>query len=178
MKTIKLLLLMFVVLSVTGCTMNLRDQPRKATFQTSEFFADGRSARPLVENTVARGHLDTDTHFYTGQLETGEFADTFPMEITREVLERGQERYTVFCSPCHGIVGNGQGMIVQRGLKQPNSFHDETVAEQPVGYYFNAITNGFGQMYSYASRVPPEDRWAIVAYIRALQLSQDPESEM
>jgi len=157
----------------TGCTMNMRDQPRRDPLQTSRFFPDNRAARPLVENTIARGYLvSEDPHFYTGITEDGEIAPTYPFEITRDVLKHGQERYTIYCSPCHGITGDGNGMIVQRGMKQPNSFHTETIKSQPPGYYFNAITNGFGTMYSYASRIPPEDRWAITAYIQTLQLSQ------
>lgn len=173
MKLAKICCLALCVLIVTtGCTMNMRDQPKKTALQTSEFFEDGRASRPLLENTIAQNNLRLDTHFYEGQVD-GELVETFPFPIDAEVLARGQERYEIFCAPCHGLTGDGQGMIVQRGMTQPNSFHDEVVASQPVGHYFNAMTNGFATMYSYASRIPPEDRWAIVAYIRALQLSQD-----
>jgi hypothetical protein len=125
----------------------------------------------LVTGTVARGELDADEFFYTGK-SNGTLVDTFPFPITREVLLRGQERYNIFCSPCHDRVGNGQGMIVQRGFRRPSSFHNDRLRGAPVGYFFEVITKGFGTMYDYADRVPPRDRWAIIAYIRALQLSQ------
>ena len=114
----------------------------------------------------------SDEPFYTGR-QNGEFIDIIPIEVNREVLLRGQERFNIYCSPCHGLVGNGQGMVVQRGFKQPNSFHTDQVRSQPDGYFYDVMTNGFGVMYSYAARVHPEDRWAIVAYIRALQFSQN-----
>lgn len=161
------------LLLLSGCVMNMRDQPRHEPLEASSFFEDGRSARPLVENTVARGHLQVDRHLYEGLTEEGDFVESFPFPITREVLERGQNRYQVFCSPCHSSTGNGQGMVVQRGMPQSTSFHDDRLLEAQNGYYFNVISNGFGKMYGYASRVKPEDRWAIVAYIRALQLSQN-----
>ncbi|MDW8167442.1 MAG: cytochrome c [Acidobacteriota bacterium] len=113
-----------------------------------------------------------DEHLYTGKVR-GQLAETFPFPITRSILERGRERYDIFCAPCHGRDGYGEGMIVQRGFRQPSSFHTDRLRQAPVGYFFDVITNGFGTMYSYASRIPPEDRWAIVAYIRALQLSQN-----
>jgi mono/diheme cytochrome c family protein len=141
--------------------------------QEDDFFGDSRSARPIEPGTVARGQFQEDQLFYTGKVE-GEFADLFPFPITPEIMARGQERYNIFCSPCHGRVGDGQGMIVQRGFKPPPSFHiDRLRDETPAGYYFDVITNGFGAMASYGSRVPPGDRWAIIAYIRALQLSQN-----
>jgi hypothetical protein len=160
------------LLLVVGCRQDMHDQPRYEPLEGSAFFEDGRSARPRVEGTVARGHLRTDEHFYLGK-SNGELVNTLPFPVTREVLERGQERFNIFCSPCHGRVGNGQGMIVQRGFRQPPSFHIDRLREAPVGYFFDVITNGFGTMYSYADRIPPKDRWAIVAYIRALQLSQN-----
>ena len=163
-----------VLILTTGCTMNMRDQPRKDPLQTSSFFEDGRSARPLEPNTVARGHLVvSDPLFYTGITEDGQIADVYPYSVDREMLERGQERFDIYCSPCHGLTGDGQGMIVQRGMKQPNSFHSDLLRSQSPGYFFGAITKGFGSMYSYASRIPPEDRWAIVAYIKVLQQSQN-----
>jgi hypothetical protein len=121
---------------------------------------------------VARGQLKLDEHLHTGKIN-GELATAFPFPVTKVVLLRGQERFNIFCSPCHGRVGDGQGMIVQRGFRQPQSFHIQRLRESPPGYYFDVITNGFGAMYSYAARVPVEDRWAIAAYIRALQLSQN-----
>jgi len=140
--------------------------------QSSTFFDDGRSERPVVPGTVARGQLRTDEAFYTGKLN-GVEVDTFPFPITREVLARGQERYNIYCTPCHDRLGDGQGMIVQRGFPPPPSYHIDRLRQAPVGHFFSVMTNGYGTMYSYASRVTPEDRWAIAAYIRALQLSQD-----
>jgi mono/diheme cytochrome c family protein len=137
----------------------------------SEFFRDGSSARPLVDGTVARGQLRDDSFLYTGQL-SGAWVDSFPFPITKEVLSRGQQRFNIFCSPCHGELGDGKGMIVQRGLRGPVSFHDKRFAGYPAGYFFSVITNGRGAMYPYGARVSVNDRWAIVAYIRALQLSQ------
>lgn len=156
---------------ITGCRQDMHDQPRYEPFEASAFFADGRSVRPLVPGTVARGQLQTDTHFSTGMLG-GQAADTLPFPVTRPLLERGQERYTIFCVPCHDSVGNGQGIIVQRGFRQPPSFHLERLREAPIGHFFAVMTNGSGAMADYATQIPPQDRWAITAYIRALQLSQ------
>jgi len=164
-------LLPFCLLLTTACRQDMHDQPRYEPLEASTFFADGRSARPLVAGTVARGALEADEFFYTGKAN-GTLVDTFPFPVTREVLLRGQERYNIFCSPCHDGVGNGQGMIVQRGFRRPPSFHDDRLRQAPVGYFFEVITKGFGTMYDYADRVPPRDRWAIIAYIRALQFSQ------
>jgi hypothetical protein len=150
----------------------MRDQPRYESFEKSPFFEDNSSARPSVAGAVARGQLRTDEHLYEGRVND-EFAPTFPFTVTLEVLERGQERYNIFCSPCHGLVGDGQGIIVEYGLRQPTSFHDPGLRDEPPGYYFDLISRGTRVMPSYASRIRPEDRWAIVAYIRALQLSQD-----
>lgn len=161
------------LLLTTGCWFDMRQQPKVKPLEPSDFFLDGQSARPLVADTVARGYLGLDTRFYQGKNEDGTLVEAFPLEITPEVMARGRERYDIFCSPCHGAVGNGQGMIVQRGFKAPPSFHLPRLREAPPGHYYDVITNGFGVMYSYASRVPPEDRWAIIAYIRALQLSQN-----
>jgi hypothetical protein len=151
----------------------MREQPKVKPLAQSDFFLDGQASRPLVSGAVARGHLDLDKAFYQGMNDDGTPVDAFPIEITREVLERGHERFDIFCSPCHGRLGNGQGMIVQRGFNAPPSFHIERLRQAPPGYYYDAITSGFGVMYSYASRIPPEDRWAIIAYIKALQLSQN-----
>lgn len=166
---------------VTGCTgttaieqlrQEMYDQAKYQPLEKSTFFADGRASRPWIPGTVARGHLRTDAHMYTGQIN-GEPATTFPLEITREVLARGQDRFEIFCTPCHGALGDGRGMVVRRGMKQPPSFHIERLQQSPPGYYFDVMTNGFGMMYGYASRITPHDRWAIAAYIRALQLSQN-----
>jgi hypothetical protein len=151
----------------------MRQQPKVKPLDPSDFFLDGHASRPLIEEAVARGHLNLDTQFYEGKNEDGTPIEFFPLEITPEVMRRGQERYNIFCAPCHARLGNGQGMIVQRGFKTPPSFHIDRLREAPPGYYYEVITQGFGVMYSYASRVPPEDRWAIIAYIKALQLSQN-----
>ncbi len=156
---------------VMGCRQDMHDQPKYEPLEASMFFEDGRSSRPLVPHTVARGHLKADEHLYTGKTG-GTHADTFPFPITRKVLERGMERYNIFCAPCHDRVGTGQGMVVRRGYTRPSSFHVDRLRKAPVGYFFDAMTNGFGVMPSYAAQVPVRDRWAIAAYIRALQLSQ------
>ena len=148
------------------------DQPRYEPLEASPFFEDGRSARPMVPGTVARGQLREDTHFYTGKGPDGEPVDSFPYPVTTGMLEKGQERFNIFCSPCHDRAGTGYGMIIKRGFKKPPSLHIPRLREIQVGHLYDVITNGFGTMYSYASRIPPRDRWAIVAYIRALQLSQ------
>jgi hypothetical protein len=150
----------------------MHDQPKYKPLAGSTFFDDGRASRPLVAGTVARGQLKLDEHFYTGKVG-GKLVDTFPMEVTRDMLERGRERYTIFCAQCHDRTGAGQGMIVQRGFRRPPSFHIDRLRQAPVGHYFDVMSNGFGSMYSYASRVSPKDRWAIIAYVRALQLSQN-----
>jgi hypothetical protein len=158
-------------LLLAGCRQVMNTQPRYSPLQASDFFADGMSARRLVAGTVARGHLRIDEQLYTGK--TGNrLADTFPFPVTREVLERGRERFNIFCTPCHGAPGNGDGVVVQRGFRTPPSYHLDRLREAPPGHFFDVITNGYGAMASYAVSVPPRDRWAIIAYIRALQLSQ------
>jgi hypothetical protein len=148
----------------------MHDQPRYEPFEASEFFADGRSARPLVTGTVARGFLEEDEHLHRGRVG-GELAELFPFAVDRAVLERGRERYGIFCTPCHDAAGNGNGVVVQRGFKHPPSFHIQRLREAPPGWFFEVITKGYGAMYDYADRVPPADRWAITAYVRALQRS-------
>ena len=138
----------------------------------SDFFVDGRGVRPQVENTVARGQMREDSYFYTG-LQGGKEGDAMPFPATMAVLERGQERYNVYCTPCHSRVGDGEGMIVQRGYRPAGNFHTDRLMKAPLGHFFSVITNGYGAMPEYASQVAPADRWAIVAYIRALQLSQN-----
>jgi mono/diheme cytochrome c family protein len=150
----------------------MQDQPKYIPLRPSEFFADGRSARPLVEGTVARGHLNDDALFYTGMGPDGKPADTFPFPVTKEVIERGQQRFNVYCAPCHDRLGNGDGMIVRRGYRKPPSYHIDRLRKAANGYFFDVITNGFGAMPDYAAQIPPADRWAIVAYVRALQLSR------
>jgi cytochrome c553 len=154
-----------------GCAPNMFRQPKYKPLAKSDFFADGSAARAPVEGTVARGRLRTDERFFTGKVN-GVLVATLPLTVTRGVLERGKERYEIFCSPCHGRVGDGTGMVVQRGLRRPPSYHIDRLREAPDGHFFDVITNGFGAMPSYASRIGAGDRWAITAYIRALQLSQ------
>jgi mono/diheme cytochrome c family protein len=160
-------------LGTAACRQDMFNQPKTKPLAQSDFFDDGRSARPSVEGTVARGELRADRVFYTGIGPNGKFVGTLPVPLTKDLLLRGQERFNIFCSPCHGRVGDGRGMIVQRGFKQPPSYHIDRLRAQPIGYFFDVMTNGFGQMSSYAAQVPPADRWAIAAYIRALQLSQN-----
>ena len=156
---------------LAGCRQDMHVQPRYEPEDPSTFFADGRSERPPVEGTVARGQLRTDELLYTGRVN-GAVADIFPFAITAADLSRGRERYNIYCSPCHDYTGGGKGMIVQRGFPSPPSFHLERLRQAPTGHFFEVMTNGLGLMYSYASRISPEDRWRIAAYIRALQLSQ------
>ena len=167
----RLALLTALVAVGAGCRQDMHDAPRYDPLERSAFFADGQSARPLVVNTVARGQLREDRHLYEGIVD-GKPAETFPMPVTAEVMQRGQERFNVFCSPCHGRTGEGNGMIVQRGFRQPPSYHDDRLRNAPVGYFFDVMTHGFGAMQDYSAQLPVADRWAIAAYIRALQLSQ------
>jgi len=171
-----LFLLVLPVLALTGCRQDMHDQPKYKYLRGSEFFTDGRSARPLVQNTVARGQMHDDSIFYTGMIAgpAGPAPATeFPIAITKQVIDRGQERFNIYCSPCHGQLGAGNGMIVQRGFKQPPSYHIDRLRQVGVGHFYDVITNGYGAMYSFADRVQPADRWAIAAYIRALQRSQN-----
>jgi hypothetical protein len=160
------------MLVLAGCRQDMQDQPKFFPQRGTEFYADGRSARPQVENTVARGQLHEDAYFYTG-LSNGVEGNTYPFPVTLEVLQRGQERYNVYCTPCHSRVGNGAGMIVQRGYRPAGNFHTERLRTAPLGHFFAVMTNGYGAMPDYAAQLTPEDRWAVVAYIRALQLSQN-----
>ena len=157
--------------ALAACRQDMHDAPRYEPLEASTFFSDGHSARTLVANTVARGQLREDEHFYTGKVG-GQLATEFPMPVTNEVMARGQERFNVFCAPCHSRTGEGTGMIVQRGFRQPPSYYEERLVSAPVGYLFDVMTNGFGAMQDYAAQVPPADRWAIAAYIRALQFSR------
>ncbi|HEX6288779.1 MAG TPA: cytochrome c [Herpetosiphonaceae bacterium] len=154
----------------------MRDQYRYEPYERSTFFADRQSSRQPVANTVARGQLRPDAQLTTGK-DGDQLVNELPFPATREVLERGQQRYNVFCAPCHGLSGNGNGVVVQRGFPAPPSLHQDRLRDAPVGHYFDVITNGFGRMYPYDYRIPVEDRWAIVAYIRALQLSQNAQIE-
>lgn len=154
------MVILFATLLLTGCEQNMVDQPKYEPYEDSRWFPDHQAARRLVDGTVARGTL------------LGPPPNTIPFPITQERLNRGQERFTIFCSPCHGLVGDGEGMVVQRGFPQPPSFHQERLRKAPDAHFYHVISEGYGVMYSYAARVPPADRWAITAYIRALQLSQ------
>jgi len=167
----RLACLALCVLFLFACRLDMHVQPKYKPLDPSSFFGDGRSVRPEVPGTVAHGHLRTDELLYTGRVN-GQPADQFPFPITRQVLERGRERFNVYCSPCHDYTGNGNGLVVQRGFPPPPSYHIDRLMKAPAGHFFDVITNGYGAMYSYAERVEPRDRWAIVAYIRALQLSQ------
>jgi mono/diheme cytochrome c family protein len=149
----------------------MHDAPRYDPFEASTVFADGSSARPLVEGTVPRGRLDDDALLMTGQVD-GQPADVFPFALTRADLDRGEERYNIYCAPCHSRSGDGNGMVVQRGFRQPPSLHTERLRQMVPGYLFGVMTNGFGVMPSYSSQVPVDDRWRIAAYVKALQLTQ------
>jgi mono/diheme cytochrome c family protein len=159
------------MLCILGCRQDMHDQPRYEPLEASTFFVDGSSARTPVTGTVARGQLPPDTYFFTGKVD-GQLGNALPFPLTRQLLERGQERYNIYCVPCHDRVGTGQGMIVRRGLRQPPSFHSARLREVPLAHYFDVMSNGFGAMMDYAVQLKPRDRWAIAAYIRALQLSR------
>jgi hypothetical protein len=155
-----------------GCTNNtlrqdMANQPRQNPLSPSDFFADGRSERPILENTVARGSVEND------ELNTPKDSNVFPLPITQELLERGRDRYGIYCTPCHGLQGDGLGMVAMRGLKHPPSFHIDRLRQAPNGYFYDVIANGFGAMYGYSMQIAPRDRWAVVAYVRALQLSKN-----
>ena len=157
----------------SACRIDMHVQPRQNPLSYSDFYADHRSARPPVEGTVARGQLYSDSYFYTGKIGANP-GDSMPFPVTKEVLERGRERYNIYCAPCHSRVGDGQGFIPSRGFsRMPPSYHIPRLQKAPLGYFFDVMTNGFGIMPDYASQISPEDRWKIVAYIRALQLSQN-----
>lgn len=160
-----------MTIALGACRQDMHDAPRYEPLEASAFFTDGRGSRMLVTNTVARGTLREDEHLYQGKID-GQLTDMFPIPVTADVMARGQERFNVFCAPCHGRTGQGNGMVVQRGFRAPPSFHEDRLRNAPVGYFFDAETNGFGAMQDYSAQVPVADRWAIAAYIRALQLSQ------
>lgn len=154
-----------------ACRQDMHDQPRYEPLEKSTFFRDGRSARPAVAGTIARGRLFEDQHLHTGRVD-GQPATTFPFEVTREVLERGRERYAIYCTPCHAPDGGGEGMVVKRGMRRPTSFHEQRLVDAPPGYFFDVVTNGFGAMFDYSDRIAARDRWAIVAWVRVLQRSR------
>jgi len=161
---------------IIGCRQDMHDQPRFEPLEQNSFFGDNRASRPLVAGTVARGHLRLDEHLYKGTKD-GELVASFPFPITEAWLERGRQRFDIFCSPCHDETGSGHGMIVERGFRAPPSFHIERLRNAPVGHFFDVMTNGIGAMYDYSDRIPVKDRWAIAAYIRVLQLSQNSRVE-
>lgn len=156
---------------LAGCRLDMHVQPKYKTYDPTDFFGDGRSERQPVAGTVARGQLRTDELLYTGK-ENGVLANKFPFPITRVDIERGRERYNIYCSPCHDYTGTGRGMIVQRGFPPPPSYNIDRLRQTPAGHFFDVMTNGLGSMYSYAARIEPEDRWRIAAYIRVLQASE------
>lgn len=190
-------LLVFGVAFASGCRYDMQDQPRYKQYKSSDFFADGKAMQDPPDGTVARGQLRDNKALYTGKKEnidanapvettTDESGNTIvssfpndieelPLPLTKELLERGEQRYRVFCIVCHGPVGKGDGMVVRRGYPKPSTYHDDRLRNAPVGHFFDVITNGWGKMNGYASQIPVADRWAIVAYIRALQASQNPE---
>jgi hypothetical protein len=171
MKNRSSLLAMVCLFALSGCNYTLRqdmaNQPRQNPLSPSDFFQDGRSERPLIENTVVRGSLEDD------KLAVPKESNVFPLPLTMGLLERGQDRYKIFCSPCHGLQGDGQGMVTLRGMKHPPSYHQERLRNVPNGYLYDVIANGFGAMNGYSAQLTPPDRWAIVAYLRALQVSRN-----
>lgn len=162
-----------ILASGAACRQDMHDQPKYLPLRPSSFFDDGRSARPIPAGTVARGHLDEDVAFFTGKGADGKYVDIMPFPVTKELLQRGQQRYNIYCSPCHDVAGTGNGIVVQRGFRHPPSYHIDRLRQAPNGYIFDVITNGFGAMQDYSTQVAPADRWAIIAYERALQLSRD-----
>lgn len=165
---------LFATLTLAGCRLPqmMANQPQHDPLEKSPVFADGNSSRPLVEGSVARDAGDPSSVLLTG-MEGDAFVDTFPLPLTPELMARGRERFDIFCSPCHGLAGYGDGMIVARGYRKPPSFHSDQLRTRPNGYLYDVITNGFASMPAYRAQIKPEDRWAIVAYMRALQVSQN-----
>ena len=177
MKPVRKILpaLLALIFVTAGCRIDMHVQPYYRPLTKSDFFADGRSSRLPVDGTVARGDLRDDTYFYTGKVN-GNLGDTMPYPLTKEVLERGRDRFNVYCTPCHGRVGDGNGFIPSRGLRHPPSYHIDRLRKVPLAYFFDVMTNGFGVMQDYSAQIPPRDRWAIAAYVRALQMSQNVNS--
>ena len=164
-------LLAAAALSALACRQDMHDQPKLKPYARSEFFADQRASRQPVAGTVARGQLREDGLLFTGKLD-GKPTAEMPFPVTLEVLQRGQERYRIYCTPCHGQTGRGDGIVVRRGYRRPSSFHVDRLRGEPVGYFFDSMTNGFGAMSDYAAQVPVDDRWKIAAYVKTLQLSE------
>lgn len=163
---------LFLLADATGCRRDMQDQPRYKPLAASRFFADSRSARPVPAGTIARDELNDTDVFHTG-ISSGVFTAEFPVPITKKLLLRGQQRYNVFCTPCHGFLGDGNGMIAKRGFKWPANLHTDRLRNAPPGYLFQVVSNGYGAMPAYDHQIPPHDRWAILAYVRALQLSRN-----
>ena len=161
-----------VLIPLAGCRQDMQNEPKMIPQRGSTFFASGRSVRPQVLGTVARGQLDADTYFYTGMIDK-KAQDAMPFPVTMTVLKRGQERFDIYCTPCHSRVGNGRGMIVERGYKPAGDLISARILQEPLGHYYDVISHGYGAMPDYAAQITPQDRWAIAAYIRALQLSQN-----
>lgn len=173
MKKITFLMLALMqIIFLSACDNTMRNQPKYQPLESSSFFSDGKSSRDLVAGTIPRGELRIDDHLYKGMVG-GKFVDSFPFEIDEAILKRGQERFNIYCSLCHDQLGYGNGMVVQRGFRKPTSFHDERLRNSPNGYFFHVMTNGFGLMNAYDYQITPHDRWAIIAYIRTLQQSQN-----
>jgi cytochrome c len=166
-----MLLAAVAAMLLTGCRYDMQNEPKAIPLRESMFLSNGSSARPLVQDTVARGTLQDDEAFFTGKVD-GKEVDTLPFPLTKAVLDRGQERFNIYCTPCHDLEGTGNGMIVRRGYKQPPSYHIDRLRQAPIGHFFDVMTNGFGAMPDYRAQVDPRDRWAIAVYIRALQLSR------
>jgi mono/diheme cytochrome c family protein len=158
-------------LALSACRQDMHDNPRSEPLEASRVFGDGSASRPLVEGTVPRGHLNEDDALFTGKVG-GQPVTEFPFAITRKELDRGQDRFNIYCAPCHSRLGDGRGMVVLRGHRQPPSFHIDRLRDAPPGYVYDVITNGFGAMPDYRAQLTPQDRWAVVAYLKALQLSQ------
>jgi mono/diheme cytochrome c family protein len=172
MATLRRLSSLGLLLILAGCRQEMYDKSRVKPLAESDFYSDLRTARPQVEGTVARGQLHEDTYLYTGKIGANP-GDYMPFAITKADLDRGRDRFNIYCAPCHSRLGDGNGMVVQRGYKHPPTYHQERLRKAPLGYFFDVMTNGFGAMPDYSSQIPVEDRWRIVAYIRALQLSQN-----
>ncbi len=164
-------------MAIVGCHADMYDQPKFETYAPSTLWKDGSSSRPLVPGTIARGELRADRLKFTGKGRDGKPVDEFPYPMTEAKIKRGQERYNIYCTPCHGATGDGRGMVVLRGMAPPPAFHDQRLRDAPVGHFYDVITNGYGKMYPYAARIPVDDRWAIIAYVRALQLRKNARVE-
>lgn len=200
-RSICLLLFVFSLLAAgCGVRFDMQDQPRYKAYKKSDWFPDHRASRDMPEGTVARGQLHDNKAFYTGKIDNPNLnapvatttdasgntlvasfpndIEEFPVPVTKELIDRGQERYNIYCIVCHGPTGNGDGMVVRRGFPKPPTYHDDRLRNAPVGHFFDVMTNGWGKMNSYAYQVPPADRWAIIAYIRALQVSQNPDEKL